>query len=351
VKFTLFLTAAALAACAGSTTTPPENPALHADKLYVADEDSGTISVLDQATSTRIKVIDLSHDGEMLMPHNVQAAPDGKTVWVAALPMEDGHAHAPEQLIVIDPLTDEILWRVELGVELHIAHVVLDAQSRFAYVTANEADRILRVDARTHGVEVFVELGAGRGPHGLRACGGKLYVANMAGHSVAVVDEATRAVTEIPVGGVAVQTACTRDGRYVFASLFDTREVVRIDVATHALVRIALPQGSQGPVQLYPTPDSTRVLVCDQGILLDRPASNRLYEVDVDSAAVVATVVVGQGAHGVVVEDEGRRAFVTNLEDGTVSVVDLERHESVGQIAVGLKPNGISHWHVTGAMP
>lgn len=350
--------AAALVAVMACASEEP--PAAAGSKVYVADEADGTLSVIDHATRRRLRVIDLSErSGDVVTRytlHNVQVAPDGRSVWVTAAPHAGGHGghgggeEPTEQVVVIDPHRDTILARIPVGAGLHLAHVVLDAASRYAYLSANEANQVLRIDVATRRVVNRYDLGAGRAPHGMRFCGEQLYVANMDGRSLSIVDPATGAVREVPVGGVAVQTACALGGRYVFASLYDTREVVRLEVATGALTRIALPSGAQGPVQLYPAPDG-RLFVCDQGLLLDRPASNKLFEIDARAATVSATIEVGRGAHGVVLSEDGQTAFVTNTSDDTVSMVDLAARRAVATIAVGDAPNGIAHWHVTGGMP
>lgn len=344
----LVLGVLALGGCVVPATPPTGS------RVFVADEESGTISVIDHATDTRIASIDLSdtHEGatRRFSPHNVQAAPDGQSVWVVAPAVagdphggHGGGAEPIEQAIVIDPQTLEIRARIDLGTGLHVAHVVLDSESRYAYVTANEANAVLRIDAQSFEVVDRFELGDARAPHGLRFCEGRLYVANMDGLSMSVIHPDSGRIDEVPLGGVAVQTACVPGGQYAFASLFDTMEVVRYELATGELMRIALPEGSQGPVQLYPTPDGSRIYVCDQGILLDRPASNRLVEIDVESATVTATIEVGQGAHGVVLSEDGTRAFVTNIADRSVSVVDTAEHRVVATVEVGDKPNGIAH--------
>jgi len=345
--------AAATMACAQEDT-----PIQSSSKVYVADEESGSLSVIDHASRRRLRVIDLSEttDGVVtrFTPHNVQVAPDGRSVWVTAMPRAEAHGshggELSEQVVVIDPRMDRVTARIPVGPGLHLAHVVLDAGSRYAYVSANEASQVLRIDARTRQVMNRYDLGASRRPHGMRLCGERLYVANMDGRSLSVIEPATGAIREVPVGGVAVQVACALSGRYVFASLYDTREVVRLEVATGALIRIALPAGAQGPVQLYSRPDG-RLYVCDQGLLLDRPASNKLFEIDAQTATVTATIEVGRGAHGVVVSDDGMTAFVTNVADNTVTVVDTAARRAVATVAVGEAPNGISHWHVTGGMP
>lgn len=318
------------------------------DRVFVADEDSGTISVIQEGKNALLKQIALPAAPDMYMPHNVQVAPDGQSVWVAAAPMAEGGL---EKAFVLDPKSLALVGEVELGTELHVAHVVLDPGSTRAYVTANEGNALLVLDAQEKKLLESIDLGADSGPHGMRYCDGRLWIANMTGKSLAEVEPVSGTITKTDLGGVAVQTACTPDEKHVFVSLYDTKEVVRYEIATKALTRISLPAESQGPVQLYPSPDSKSVWVCDQGILSGRPASNRLYRVDVETAQVTGTVEVGRGAHGVVLSDDGALAYVTNLSDDTVSVVDTAKMSKVATVAVGTKPNGISHWHGDGGMP
>src|SRR3989338_10821670 len=58
------------------------------DKIYVAVEEAGEIAVISAKDRTVIKRIDLSAEiGGIkigFMPHNVQVAPDNKSVWVTA---------------------------------------------------------------------------------------------------------------------------------------------------------------------------------------------------------------------------------------------------------------------------
>src|SRR3989344_6561015 len=58
------------------------------EKVYVAVEGSGEIAVLDMQTRQVLKRINLSEEKNGMtvgyMPHNVQVAPDNKSVWVTA---------------------------------------------------------------------------------------------------------------------------------------------------------------------------------------------------------------------------------------------------------------------------
>jgi YVTN family beta-propeller protein len=318
------------------------------NKVYVANEMSGTVSVIDAGTNLVVTEIDLAEmDSSGMMhhfaPHNVQVAPDRETVWVTAPPDHDD-PHGMEQVIVIDPDTDTIVQRIEVGDHQHLAHVELDGKSTHAYMTASAMDQVIDIDVATMQEVGRFDLSPGSWPHGLRYARGKLFVADMDGMSLSIIRLDDGSVTEVPLGGMAVQTAACRNSRLVLATLYDTREVVRYNDRTGELVRIPLPADSEGPIQLFLSPNEKHVYVCDQGYLMGMPASDKFYEIDVKRAKVTNEVTVGMGAHGVVGSRDGRYLYVTNLLDDSVSVVHRESFTVVATIPVGMSPNGIGYW-------
>lgn len=331
----------------GHNDTPA--PVLEA-AVYVANEDDGTISVVDPLNFKNVYTIHLSEDmTKMLMPHNVQAAPDGKTIWVTCVPETEGET---EQVVIIDALTNKIIRRINVGNEQHLAHVVLDDESKFAYVTCNESGQVIQIDASSYTEVNRYNLEATDKPHGLRHKSGHLYVANMNSKSMLDIDLSNGGMTDYyPLGGVCVQTAVTPDGNYAFASLYDTKEVARFGTQSKAIEKLSLPAESQGPIQLYPTPDGKYLYVCDQGVLLDRPSSNKVYVIDITTFSIEKSITVGNKAHGIVVSNDGKYAFVTNSLDNTVSVIEVSSQSVIKTIAVGKAPNGISYWYKTGGMP
>lgn len=333
-----------------------------APKIYVANENDGTISVIDTVSLAVTATIDL-RDPEgvglnMPMAHNVQASPDGRRVWVTVPPM---HESEGEAVVRIDPLSDKVVGHIRLGTDMYLAHVVFDPSSTYAFVTATTAQEVLKLDADTGALLATWPLAVPgaispadkRAAHGIRYCEGALYVAGMGSGKLIILNPESGAVKEVSLGGIAVQTACAPNGRFVFVSLYDTREVLRYNIQSDELTRIALPPESQGPIQLYASPeiDSQSLFVADQGMLEGRPASDKLYEIDMESGAVVGTINVGMGAHGVVVNRDGTLAFVSNAADHTVSVVDTKARTVLASIPVGNKPNGISFWDLSGGMP
>ena len=145
--------------------------------------------------------------------------------------------------------------------------------------------------------------------------------------------------------GKIVQTAVTPDSQYVFASVYDTKQIAWISVRDGNQGLIDLPAEARGAIQLYPTPDSQYLVVADQGYYFDQPTSNKVYKINVQSKQVEETILVGNAPHGVVVDATGKYAYVTNLLDRNISVVDLQSNEEVAKVIVGETPNGISIWN------
>lgn len=339
-----------------------------AEKVYVAVEGDNAIAVIDPARQKVIKKIDLSieHDNGILpyAPHNVQISPDGQSVWITAnagshqdhtslLSPEQALAHGDEpesgendEIIVIDPLTDKISARFPLGKELHLAHVVLTPDSRYAYVTAQEANKIYKINTRALTVEKIISAPAGSEPHGLRIApdGRTAYVAMLGSKSLGILDLQTDQINSLPLGGQAVQTGVTPNGQKVVISLYDKKQLAVYEPATKRLSFINLPADARGPIQMYSTIDSRFVYLADQGYYFNQPTGRSVFKIDLTTNQVAKTIETGQAPHGVVVSPDGRFVYVTNLLDGDVAAIDTVTDEIIWKVAVGKEPNGISSW-------
>ncbi|MBK7128033.1 MAG: YncE family protein [Crocinitomicaceae bacterium] len=309
------------------------------EKIFVANEESGSVTVFDADNGEVLNTVDLTIKNEMYMAHNIQSNPDHEFVWVTAIPM---HGHGDELLMKMNSRREKVVQTLSLGEEQHLAHVVTDESGEFVYVTANESGKVFQVDAEKMELKQSFDLGANSGPHGMRMMDGKLYVACMNSFELAIIDLASGTMEKINVGGIAVQTAVLPTLNAAFVSIYDLKEVVKYDITNGDTTRIPLPTDAQGPIQLYPSPDNKKIYVCDQGIVNGNPASNKLYVIDTDSNTVTSTITVGNGAHGVVTSNDGTKIFVTNLADNTVSVISAETLTVIQTINVGTAPNGIT---------
>lgn len=322
--------------------------ALAADKVYVANEGADTVSVLDAASFKALATVRVGK-----MPHNVQVSPDGKVAWVtnngeagqaADASVHQGMGKGEHNAVAkagavwaIDTSSDAVTAKVTVGT--HPAHVVLSPDGRLAYVTNGGDNTVSVID--TSAQRVVETIPVGKFPHGLRISpdGKQVYVANLKGGTVSVIDTVSqKEVAQVPAGKGPAQVGFTPDGQLAFVSLSEENAVAVIDPATRKVVRkVAV---GMVPIQLYATPDSRTLLVANQGTR-NKPG-NTVGMIDLESFKLTKTVVTGPGAHGVVVDRDGRYAYVTNTYANTVSVLDIKDRKVLATIRVGKGPNGIS---------
>ena len=320
-------------------------------KVYVADEEASTVSVIDAASFKMIRSIPVGQG-----PHNVQVAPDGKLVWVTnngepgktaektaheGMPKSEKSPHGATagggEVWAIDTATDEVVAKVPVG--MHPAHVVVAPDGRYAYVVNGGENTVSVVDISAQRVVETIPVGAS--PHGVRISpdGKQAWVANLKGGTVSVIDTQTRKqIAQIVVGKGPAQVGFTPDGRLGFVSLSEENRVAVIDPASRKVMSTV----SVGtvPIQVYATPDSRLLLVANQGTR-EKPGSI-VSIIDLGTFKAVATIKTGPGAHGVVVDRDGRHAFVTNTYANTVSVLDVGERKVITTVPVGRGPNGVS---------
>lgn len=325
------------------------------DKIYVASEGAGQIDVVSMKDNTVIDKIDIYFEAHgmktPLMPHNVQVAPDNKSVWVTANFMNMGVGAdtmggmiMSDEIIVIDPLKDEIIKIIEMGIGLHLAHIVLTPDSKYAIAVAQTKGAIYKIDAKTYEVVGEINTREGDGPHGLRISpdGKTAYIAILLGKSLGILDIEKMSLSYVPLKGAAVQSAVTSDGKYALLSLFDAKSLAIYDIIAQKIEYIDLPADANGPVQIYATSDSRYVYLADQGYYFNRYIGNTVYQIDLLEKKITQTIKSGRAPHGVAISNDNKIVYVTNLLSDDLSVIDADAGKVIKKIKVGRMPNGIS---------
>ena len=305
--------------------------------VFTADEGGASVSAVDLA-SGRVSTVAVP-----ITPHNVQAVGDGRrlfAVGTAAGAHGADHARANGRLIVLDAAPGAAPRVVaEIPAGRHPGHVVADAAGERAFITDSEADALLVVDVAQRRVASSVLVGDY--PHGLRLSpdGREAWIANVKDGTVSVVELAEgRQVARIDVGPSPVQVGFLPDGSRAYVSLRGANAVAEIDALSRRVLR-RIPVG-RGPVQVYATPDGRLLYVANEGT---RSAPGTTASViDVSAGTVIATIETGRGAPGVVVCGIGRRAFVTNLYDDTLTEIDVATQAVLRRFRVGRTPNGVT---------
>jgi len=343
------------------------------EKIFVANEASGSISIIDATSLKEIDRVSLTteHEGARVEfgPHNVQVVGD-KVLITANIAHKEEESHNegehemsasdmkiptgivaveahgeeeteqedhPDQLVILDAKSNKIIDRIDLDIGAHLAHVVSDG--KYAYVTATNSELLYKVDLAT-GKYFPLVLPKGSMPHGIRLTpDGKTAIIAAMRNAMLLVNLETKNITTIALPGKGVQAGIA--GNIAMVSVYDTKQLALYDMNSGEVSYADLPAGAKGPIQMYQTPDNKYVYIADQGVYFDQPPGRNTYKIDLAEKKVVATIETGDAPHGVVVSPDGR-VWVTNLNGNSVTLI--QNDQKVSEIEVGAAPNGISYW-------
>ena len=166
--------------------------------------------------------------------------------------------------------------------------------------------------------------------------GPSLYVTNVLGDSVSVIDTAKNEVTDtIKVGHSPRGIAISPDGATAYVTAATDDEVTVVDTTTNA-VTTTVPVG-KSPQGIAVAPDGTKVYVVN-GL------GDSVTVLNTATKQVVTTIPVGQEPQAVAFAPDGKTAYVTNFADNTVSVLNATTDAVLSTVDLGKKkgPNGIA---------
>ncbi len=292
---------------------------------------------LDAATNKVLATISVT--GKV---HNVQISPDNKILAATLVPKTDGHddggsVHGHGYVLFYNAETNELISKVNIG--NHPAHVVFTNDGKYVLATDSENNNVSVIDLSTS--KVVKTIDTGKGPHGFRISSDSkyAYIANSEADTISVIDiTELKEVKTIQVGNNPITTAITEDNTMLLATLNSENSLAIVNLATDEVQKIAV---GEGPAQVYIQKDSKFAFVANQGT--ESNPSNTLSKIDLSTKEVVATIEVGNGAHGIVVSDDNKYVYVTNMYDNTVSVIDNSKNKVIAIIPVGETPNGITY--------
>ncbi|HWZ84659.1 MAG TPA: cytochrome D1 domain-containing protein [Thermoanaerobaculia bacterium] len=173
-----------------------------------------------------------------------------------------------------------------------------------------------------------------------KASGDNLLVVNKTDNTVSILDAATGKLrASVPVEAGPHEVEVLRDGQVAAVSSYGTRAapgrtVTLIDLSTaKAVSQIDIGEGSR-PHGMKALPDG-RLLVTAEG-------KRELVVVDPNAARVTARFPTGHDlSHLVAAAPDGRRAYVTSLSPGSLTVLDLVSGKIVKDIPTGKGAEGL----------
>jgi YVTN family beta-propeller protein len=238
----------------------------------------GKILILDAVSGKLLK--ELTLDG---MTHNAVFSPDGKELW-AALMMPEG------KVKVFDANTYILLKSINVG--QMPAEVTFSDDGKKAYVANGMSNSVTIIDAVTK--LVIDTISTGEEPVGAwPGMGGMMYVDNEEGQSISMIDQMTNMMTDT--------------------------------------LHLGFMPGM-----------ASRNSMMNQMWVSDPENSKIHFWTKTDAEFVHGGAInVGSGAHAIAFTNDGKTCYVTNQNEGTVSVVDVSAKSEILKIPVGVKPNGL----------
>ena len=217
---------------------------------------------------------------------------------------------------VIDGAGNTVVATIAVG--SHPASVAVNPNTNRAYVANDTSSGSVSViDGAGNTVVATAAVGSYPAGVAVNPNTNRIYVANYYSDSVSVIDGASNTVVAtVPVWGnpAGVAVNLTTNLIYVLNSFYYNPSVSVIDGADNTVVATVAIGGY--PEGLAVNPTTNRIYVANRS-----SSSNNVSVIDGISNTVVATVVVGSGPYGVAVNPTPNLIYVANSDDDTVSVI------------------------------
>jgi len=306
----------------------PGAPASSLQRMYVVNEVSNSVSVVDLANLNTVAEVSTG-----TRPHHVNVDPQGRYFYVTVLFTEQ----SDDLLQIFDVNTNAFVASVITGHQP--AQVVPDHTGDRLYVSNEAASTLSVISVPEFKVVETVKL-KGRGPHGhvVTPDGRFVLTPNSRSGDVSMVDLAHHQVDriELPSGARPMAMGITSDGKHAYVADVGLNQVYRIDVAQKTVVA-SLPVG-KNPMQATVHPTRRVLYVPCMG-------SAAVYKVDLDDWRVEKVIPVGAGPVSVAYRADGRYVYVTlsgEKPKGRVAVIDTETDAVQSTFPVEDAPIGIA---------
>jgi YVTN family beta-propeller protein len=231
--------------------------------VYVPNTESNTVSVIDPATYQVVRTVPVGDQ-----PQHVVPGWDLKTLWV--------NNDKGDSLTPIDPATGKFGTPVSVHDPYNL-YFTPDGKS--AVVMAEQDKQIVFRDP----------------------------------HTMAVQD-----TLDVPCEGVN-HADFAPDGSYFIASCEFSGQLLKVDTAKHALLGVIDLKSGSMPQDVKLSPDGSVWYVADM-------ASDGLWTLDGDTFKVTGFIPTGKGAHGLYVSRDSKDLYITNRDEGSISVLDFGTH-------------------------
>jgi YVTN family beta-propeller protein len=267
-------------------------------------------------------------------PHEIAVSSDGRYAYVANTGTGPG-GEPGNTITVVDLTSRSIKTTFSLGAYTlpHDLRVARDGS--LLWVVCAPSKKVLEIDTRSARIRKTWNINKEGGwmlaptPDGR-----KIYVANLEGGSVSVIDRPSGGTRIIPLNTGEIGIDVSPNGREVWVSNSQKDIITVIDTATDRVLA-SFYSGGKGAVRVKLSPDGKRALV-------PHTNSKTLVIFDVAQRTVISTIDLPESPKVIAISSDGKRAFLTNPSSDNVTAIDLVSTSVLGRFPVGKTPDGVA---------
>jgi YVTN family beta-propeller protein len=333
------------AGCRSSKTPEHKTPTVttesSAPRIYVTNEVSGDLTVIDSGTYKLIATIPLGK-----RPRGIHASPDHKTLYVAlsgspiAGPDVDESTLPPP-----DKSADGIgVFDVAQGKLLRVIHGGSDPENfdvskdgKYLYISNEDVEAVSILDIASGTVVKTLKVGAQ--PEGVKVTpdGKHVWITSEEAGTISVLDPvAGKIIAIFKVGHRPRSVAFLPDGSRAYINAENDGAVVLADAKNNRMIK-AISLGKPGvikPMAVLLSPDATRLYV-------STGRGHTVFTIDTATDTVQGSVEVGQRPWGIALSPDAKILYSANGPSNDISVVDLTSNTVRQKIKAGTGPWGV----------
>ncbi|MBI4695483.1 MAG: PQQ-dependent catabolism-associated beta-propeller protein [Gammaproteobacteria bacterium] len=310
-----FFAPALLLCVAANCAAAPTN------RLFVTNENSDNVSVIDLATNKVTATVDIGK-----RPRGIGRAPDGSAIYVAV--------SNENSIAVLDPQSLKVLRKFHCGEDPETFAVHPNGN---IYIS-NENDAMASIYDPATG-KLIQEVKVGNEPEGVAISpdGKRAIVTSESSNLIHILAIPEYKITaNVLVGARPRAATFNRDGSIVYATSEIGAEVKKIEASTGKIIgHVPLADDKAKPKDILISRDGTKLYVAGG-------RANRVFVIDEKSLAVLHEIPVGKRVWGLAMNRDGSRIYSTDGASNQVSVIDTKENKAIAQIPVGDAPWGVA---------
>jgi len=244
-----------------------------------------------------------------------------------------GYLTAKGKIVILDAVSGDILKEITLDGIAFNAVFSPDGKEIWTALMMTTG-KVLVFDANSYALLNTITVGQMPSEVSFSEDGKKVYVANGMSNSVSVIDAATKQVLETAAVGNYPVGAWPGMGGMMYVDNEGDQSISFFDEMTDMMTNT---------LQLGFIPGMAVSNTMMNQMWVSDPNGGKVHTWTNSGSGYVmgGTATVGSGASSMAFNEEGTTCYITNQNEGTVSVVDVATLKEMMKITVGKKPNGI----------